>query len=129
MTIKKKKKTEALHLKSVGEGKSLRARTIQCYLKFNPSTSRFFFFNIETLGNLGEIVDVYFVSYSVSSPNTKRKKFYIRTPKREKRGSSHFHLSQTNWLQRRSPLQVLKSLLFVSADIRNLLTEITLFTV
>lgn len=71
---------------------------------------------------------LYPILFNAVQTRIERSKFYIRTLKQEKRGSSHFHLSETNRLHRISPLQFLKSLLFVNTDVRSLLNERALFT-
>lgn len=71
---------------------------------------------------------LYPVLFHAVQTRQERSQFYIRTLKQEKGAVHIFHLSKTNQLHRISPLQFLKSLLFVNADVRSLLNERTLFT-
>lgn len=65
----------------------------------------------------------------MQSKHDKKEVSFILELWSRRKGAVHiFHLSKTNQLHRISPLQFLKSLLFVNADVRSLLNERTLFT-
>lgn len=106
---------------------SLKAKTIQCYLKFSLSTSRFFQYR-DIRKFRRNSWHIFYILFGLMQSKHKRKElsFILELWSMIKGAVHNFHLSKTNFLHKISLMQLKKkkkSFLFVNTDMRNLVEE------